>query len=85
MNDLKVSREKLNGSTVLCYPFYEFNDYSIKLAKEAGFTIAFAGESSYKNSHVTVGSNKYKLPRFVVVDYTKMTEFTEFIGWSSWR
>lgn len=34
LNDLKASREKLNGSTVFCYSFYEFNDYSIKLAKK---------------------------------------------------
>lgn len=80
LNDLKTSREKLNDSTVLCYPFYEFNDYSIGLVKEAGFTMAFAGESFYRNNHVTIGSDKYRLPRFVVVDYTKMTEFTEFIG-----
>lgn len=80
LNDLTTSREKLNGSTVLCYPFYEFNDYSIKIVKEAGFEMAFAGESSYKDNHVTIGSDKYRLPRFVVVTYTKMKDFTDFIG-----
>lgn len=80
LKDLTTSREKLNGSTVLCYPFYEFNDYSIKIAKEAGFTMAFAGESSYRDNHVTVGSDKYRLPRFVVVTYTTMKDFTDFVG-----
>lgn len=80
LKDLTTSREKLNGSTILCYPFYEFNDYSIKIAKEAGFTMAFAGESSYKDNHVTIGSDKYRLPRFVVVTYTTMKDFTDFVG-----
>lgn len=80
LNDLTTSREKLNGSTVLCYPFYEFNDYSIKLAKEAGFTMAFAGESSFKDNHVKQASEKYSLPRFVVVTYTSMNDFANFVG-----
>lgn len=80
LKDLTTSREKLNGSTILCYPFYEFNDYSIKIAKEAGFTMAFAGESSYRDNHVTIGSDKYRLPRFVVVTYTTMKDFTDFVG-----
>lgn len=80
LKDLTTSREKLGGSTVLCYPFYEFNDYSIKMAKEAGFTMAFAGENSYKDNHIKVGSDKYKLPRFVVVTYTTMQDFVDFVG-----
>ena len=80
LNDLKTSREKLNGSTVLCYPFYEYNNYSIEIAKEAGFTMAFAGESSNSNNLTKVGSNKFKLPRFVVVTYTTMNDFIRYIG-----
>lgn len=80
LNDLKTSREKLNGSTVLCYPFYEYNNYSIEIAKEAGFTMAFAGESSNSNNLTKVGSNKFKLPRFVVVTYTAMNDFIRYIG-----
>ena len=78
--DLKASREKLNGSTVFCYPFYEYNEYSISLLKEAGFTMAFAGESSYLDNHIKVGSNKYTLPRFVIVTYTSMYDLKTFLN-----
>ena len=80
LNDLKTSREKLNNSTVLCYPFYEYNSYSIEVAKEAGFTMAFRGESYNSDNLVKVGSDKFRLPRFVVVTYTTMSDFTKYIG-----
>lgn len=80
LNDLKTSSDKIGGSTVFCYPFYEYNDYSISVLQEAGFTLAFAGESSRSDNLIKVGSNKYKLPRFVVVDYTTMTDFANYLG-----
>lgn len=69
-NDLRISREKLNQTTYFCYPFYEYNDYSIKMLKEAGFTMAFVGESTRGDNLVKVGSDKFRLPRFVIVNYT---------------
>lgn len=78
--DLKTSRDKLNGTTYFCYPFYEYNDYAISTLKEAGFTMAFVGESSYSDNLVKVGSDKFRLPRFVVVDYTTMKNFTDYIN-----
>lgn len=80
INDLKTSSNKLNGSTVLCYPFYEYNDFSIEALKEAGFTMAFAGESFNSDNLVKVGSNKYKLPRFVVVNYTTMSDLKNYLN-----
>lgn len=80
LNDLKTSSDKIGGTTVFCYPFYEYNDYSISVLQEAGFTLAFAGESSHSDNLIKVGSNKYKLPRFVVVDYTTMTDFANYLG-----
>ena len=80
LNDLKASSEKLGGSTVLCYPFYEYNDYSISLLKEAGYTMAFAGESSYADNHFKVGSDKYRLPRFVVVTYTTLNDLRNYFS-----
>lgn len=72
--DLKTSSDKLGGSTVIAYPFYEYNDYSIEVLKEAGYTMAFAGESSNSDNLVHVGSNKYELPRFVMVNYTTKSD-----------
>ena len=78
--DLTLSREKLGGSTVFAYPFYEYNDYAISVLKEAGFTMAFAGESSYSDNLVKVGMNKFKLPRFVMVNYTSKYDLKTYFG-----
>lgn len=66
--DLRQSREDLNGSTVFCYPFYEYNNYSISVLKEAGFTMAFGGQ--YGDMLVKVGMDKFRLPRFVITTST---------------
>ena len=76
--DLKQSREDLDGSTVFCYPFYEYNDYSIKMLKQAGFTMAFIGESAKSDNLVHVGSDKFKLRRFVIVTYTTLSDLTKY-------
>lgn len=76
--DLKQSREDLDGSTVFCYPFYEYNDYSIKMLKQAGFTMAFIGESAKSDNLVHIGSDKFKLRRFVIVTYTTLSDLTKY-------
>lgn len=82
--DLKQTRELLNGTTAFCYPFYEYNSYSEELLKEAGFTMAFIGEvyrapyGKYKLAEV--GGDKMKIPRFVVVNYTTMSEFSLYFN-----
>ena len=68
--DLRQSREDLNGTTVFCYPFYEFNNYSISVLKEAGFTMAFGGQ--YGDMLVKVGMDKFRLPRFIISTSTTM-------------
>ena len=80
LNDLKTSSDKIGGTTVFCYPFYEYNDYAISALQEAGYTMAFAGESRYSDNLVKVGSNKYKLPRFVVVNYTTMNDLINYLN-----
>ena len=80
LDDLALSREKLDGSTAFCYPFYEYNDYAISILKEAGFTMAFTGESSYSDNLVKVGMNKYTLPRFVMVNYTTKSNLKTYFG-----
>ena len=79
LNNIKKRKEKLNGSKVFCYPFYEYNDYSISMLKKAGYTMAFAGESTGSNNMVQVGSNKYSLPRFIIVNYTTMEDFAAYL------
>lgn len=78
--DLKESRSKLNNTTVFCYPFYEYNQYSIDVLKEAGYTMAFAGEYASGKTRVTVGSDKFRLPRWVIVNYTSFDLFKDYIS-----
>ena len=77
-DDLKASREKLNNTTYFCYPFYEYNEYSIKMLKEAGFTMAFIGESTRSDNLVHVGSDKFRLRRFVIADITTIDGLTRY-------
>lgn len=79
-DDLKTSREKLNNTTYFCYPFYEYNEYSIKMLKEAGFTMAFIGESNRSDNLVHVGSDKFRLRRFVIADITTINGLTDYFN-----
>ena len=76
LNDLKVSREKLDGSKYFCYPFYEYNDYSISVLKEAGFTMAFAGGGR----RAYIGVDKYQIPRFAIQSYDTANSIASYIG-----
>ena len=76
LNDLAISSEKLGGSKYFCYPFYEFNDYSISVLKEAGFTMAFAGGGR----RASIGVDKYRIPRFAIQRNTSVSEIANFIG-----
>lgn len=77
--DLKTSSEKLGGSTVFCYPFYEYNSYAISMLKKAGYTMAFAGENRGSNNIAYVGIDKYKIPRFVMVNYTTINDLARYL------
>lgn len=77
IEDLKTSSEILGGSTVFCYPFYEFNNYSISVLKEAGYTMAFAGLVG--NGRVTTGTNKYIIPRYTITSDVSLEEFIDIV------
>ena len=76
LKDLNLSREKLADTTAFCYPFYEYNSYSISVLKEAGFTLAFAG--GFKKA--TVNVDKYQIPRYVMYDYTTVNDLKSYIN-----
>ena len=75
LEDLNLSRQKLAGTTAFCYPFYEYNDYSKSILKEAGFTLAFAGGQS----KATTNTDKYQIPRYVMYDSTTVNQLRNFI------
>ena len=76
LNDLKISSEKLGGSKYFCYPFYEYNDYSISILKEAGYTMAFAGG----NRRAYIGVDKYQIPRFAIQYNETAADIARHIG-----
>lgn len=78
--DLKESRRVLNGATAFCYPFYEYNSHSIELLKEAGFTMGFAGEYTGGKTKATVGIDKFRIPRWVIVNWTSKNDFESYVS-----
>ena len=53
-------------------------NYSIENLKEAGFTMAFIGESNKSDNLVHVGSDKFRLRRFVIVTYTTINDLKNY-------
>lgn len=76
LSDLALSRKKLKNTTYFCYPFYEYNSYSIEVLKEAGFTLSFAG--GFRRAKST--DNRYALPRYVIYNNTTVNELKSYIG-----
>lgn len=80
LEDLRLSREKTYNSTIFCYPFYEYNDYSISILKEAGFTMAFGGRYAGGNSKMPIGGDKYQIPRFTLLNDTTVADLKEILN-----
>lgn len=78
--DLKTSRERLNNTTYFCYPFYEYNNYSISQLKKAGFTMAFAGYNANGQLKAKPGIDKYQIPRYVIQKNTSVNQIKNIIG-----
>ncbi len=76
LEDLKISREKLNGAFAFAYPFYDYNDRLIEILKETGFEMAFIG------IHNTLGMSKpgtdlFRIPRLTLSSLTTMEDFID--------
>lgn len=80
LEDIKISRQKLHNCTSFAYPFYEYNDYSVNILKDSGISMAFVGEGASSDNLVHVGSDKYTLPRFVVVSYTTLNDIDNYLS-----
>ena len=76
LEDLKKSRDSLEQTTYFCYPFYDYNARAIELLKKAGFTMAFAGGDKKARPH----QDKYKIPRYIIVNYTSMNQFINYVN-----
>ncbi len=73
--DLKASRETLDGTTAMAYPFFEFNETAVNLVGEAGFHIAFIGGQR----KITPGINSLKTPRYTMHSDTSVESLARMI------
>ncbi|MBQ2639538.1 MAG: polysaccharide deacetylase family protein [Bacilli bacterium] len=76
LKDLKTSRDKLDGTEAFCYPFYEFNDYSESVLKEAGFKSAYIGGMQKAKQ----GINKYRIPRITIMFDNTLEDYKKYIN-----
>ena len=70
LEDLRKSREETNMTRAFAYPFYDYNNYSIEVLKEAGFTMGFAGYHEAGRPNMIVGGDKFRIPRFTFSNVT---------------
>lgn len=77
LNDLKQSSTVLRGSKIFCYPFYEYNNYSISILKEAGYKMAFAGYIN--DGYAKVGTDKFQIPRYTITSDITLNKFSQII------
>ena len=76
LQDLKTSREILNNSTYLAYPFGEYTDSSIQMLKDAGYTMALT--TNYGKAKV--GDNKYLIPRIYIYNQYTIDTFKRLVN-----
>ena len=76
LEDFKKSRETLDNTEAFCYPFYEYNNYTISVLKEAGFKMAFAGGQK----KVTRGIDLFQIPRITIHNSTTLNEYINYIS-----
>ena len=79
LEDLKISQDKLGGSTYFAYPFFDFNDRAISLLKKAGFKLAFIGQYNTDGYSYPNKTDKYKIPRKTIFSTTTMEEFIGYL------
>lgn len=76
IEDLKKSRELLNNTTYLAYPFGEYTDNSIKMLKDSGFTMALT--TNYGNAKV--GDDPYLVPRIYIYNEYGIDTFKRLVN-----
>lgn len=78
IEDLNISREKLNNPIAFAYPFYDYNDYVISILKEVGFEMAFVDEA-YVFGLADKNTDLYKIPRLTILSTTTMDQFINYL------
>ncbi len=76
LNDLRQSMAITNSNKAFCFPFYVYNDTSIKAVKEVGFKLAFIG-GSRKASRA---DDKWHIPRYPIHKNTTLEQFIKMVN-----
>lgn len=76
LNDLRKSIEITGSKTSFCFPFYAYNDHAIELVKQAGFELAFIGDSRKASR----ADDKYHIPRFPIQQNTSLREIINMVS-----
>lgn len=74
--DLLLNRKLLNDMTYLAYPFGQYNEDTLKLLSETGFTLAY----TTKPGRTTLGMNKLSLPRQGIDPNLPLSEFAKYVN-----
>ena len=74
-NDLKTSQEMLGGSKYFAYPFFDVNEYAIRMLKEAGFHMAFIGEWDTKGYSTPGITDKFRMRRLSIFSDADLNTF----------
>ena len=75
LTDLKSSRDTLNGTVAMAYPFFEYSNYAIELVREVGFEIAFIGGQT----KIKPGVDPYKVPRYTMFYNTTLASLQKIL------
>lgn len=73
VDDLIHSRHSLEDTSFLAYPFGQYDEHVIELAKESGITLAFTTTGGY----TTLESDFMRIPRFGIEPNVTLPEFIE--------
>lgn len=74
--DFQKSIDIVKSTQSFCFPFYTYNNRALEVLEELDFKIAFVGgnvKASRKN-------DKYKIPRYVILDNITMNEFINMVN-----
>lgn len=74
--DLLLNRELLNNTRHFAYPFGQYNEDTLQIVREAGFTTAY----TTKPGRATLGVNKFLIPREGIVPNLPITEFAKTVN-----
>ena len=74
--DLRLSLDIVKNNDSFCFPFYSYNDTSLKAVKDAGFKLAFVGG----NRQAKRKDNKFLVPRYPIHSNITMSTFKNMVN-----